>query len=299
MNPHALAAASGLPGYGPPQAHHGHNNGFGPAINQTSGALATVRISKYLAATKNNYGTEDTRVDAVLKHMTQVPNMSSVRYQGGQYIPDCTDKVSISPGIDACIAELHEEHNEIRRLTVVLTSRKKTVAQITEFIEDCDRAHQLEMSNKLANQLCVFEVPFFFQISFFVMRLTVALLLFANRLPVLFAASRRAARERKRAASGHEAEAASPPHLQQKRLHHQPHPGERLLRAAPQPPATPGLLPDPQGKQKAAFLVAFSPFPGKSRGVMVSIHQLHDLQSSALPAELTPLLVAARRIGTT
>lgn len=154
VNPHALAAASGLPGYGPSQNHGG---GYGPAINQTNGALATVRISKYLSAAKNNYGTEDTRVDAVLKHMTQVPNMSSVRYQGGQYIPDCLDKVSISPGIDACIADLQEEHNEVRRLTVILTSRKKTVAQITEFIEDCDRAHQLEMSNKLANQLCVFE----------------------------------------------------------------------------------------------------------------------------------------------
>ncbi len=154
VNPHALAAASGLPWYGPSQNHGG---GYGPAINQTNGALATVRISKYLSAAKNNYGTEDTRVDAVLKHMTQVPNMSSVRYQGGQYIPDCADKVSISPGIDACIADLQEEHNEVRRLTVILTSRKKTVAQITEFIEDCDRAHQLEMSNKLANQLCVFE----------------------------------------------------------------------------------------------------------------------------------------------
>lgn len=155
VNPHALAAASGLPGYGPPKTNP--NNGYGPAINQTNGSLSTVRISKYLAATKNNYGSEDTRADAVLKHMTQVPNMSSVRYQCGQYIPDCTDKVSISPGIDACISDLHEEHNEIRRLTVVLTSRKKTVAQITEFIEECDRAHQLEMSNKLANQLCVFE----------------------------------------------------------------------------------------------------------------------------------------------
>ena len=155
VNPHALAAASGLPGYGPPRATNG--NGFGPAINQTNGSLSTVRISKYLAATRNNYGSEDTRADAVLKHMTQVPNMSSVRYQAGQYIPDCTDKVSISPGIDACIQDMQEEHGEIRRLTVVLTSRKKTVAQITEFIEECDRAHQLEMSNKLANQLCVFE----------------------------------------------------------------------------------------------------------------------------------------------
>lgn len=156
VNPHALAAASGLPGYGPPRATNA-NNGFGPAINPTNGSLSTVRISKYLAATKNNYGSDDTRADAVLKHMTQVPNMSSVRYQSGQYIPDCTDKVSISPGIDACISDLQEEHNEIRRLTIVLTSRKKTVAQITEFIEECDRAHQLEMSNKLANLLCVFE----------------------------------------------------------------------------------------------------------------------------------------------
>ena len=120
--------------------------------------LYTVLISKRFIAVRSNHGAlEDTRADAVLKHMTKSSDVKSVRYFLGMYVPVGSDPVTVSPGITARIENLKEERDELQTLNIVLESSSQPVKVIRDFMEECNEVYHQEQQNKLADKLFVFE----------------------------------------------------------------------------------------------------------------------------------------------
>ena len=117
-----------------------------------------VTISKRFVAVRSNHGPlEDTRADAVLKHMTKSSDVSNVKYFLGMYVPVGTDQITVAPGITARIENLKEERDELQTLNIVLESQSQTVKAIRAFVEECNNTYAQEQQNKLADKLFVFE----------------------------------------------------------------------------------------------------------------------------------------------
>lgn len=120
----------------------------------------SVTIGKRFIGVRSNHGgPEDTRADAVLKHMTKSSDVTSVRYYQGMYVPVGKDQISVAPGITARIQDLKEERerDELQTLSIVLESSTVPVRSIRDFVEECNEAYHQDLQNKLADKLFVFE----------------------------------------------------------------------------------------------------------------------------------------------
>ena len=125
---------------------------------QDGSTVYTVTISKRFIAVRSNHGAlEDTRADAVLKHMTKSSDVKAVKYFLGMYVPVGEEPITIAPGINARIRDLKEERDELQTLNIVLESTTQPVRAIRDFVETCNEAYHQEQQNKLADKLFVFE----------------------------------------------------------------------------------------------------------------------------------------------
>lgn len=100
---------------------------------------------------------EDTRVDALLRRMTSAPDVATMRYYQGLYVPDVDTEAQLGEGVGCKVTELVEKDENLERLTLEVSSRYRTAHDLTQFVEECNRDYQLAIQNKLGDKLYVFE----------------------------------------------------------------------------------------------------------------------------------------------
>lgn len=99
---------------------------------------------------------EEERVDALLQHIASL-DVPSVRYMGGQFVPDFDAPVSVTDGITARVVEKKEAEGDLTSLTITLSSNRRTVTGIRTFLEDCFHNYRALINNQLGDKLFVFE----------------------------------------------------------------------------------------------------------------------------------------------
>lgn len=94
---------------------------------------------------------DEERIDALLQHIASL-DVPSVRYMSGLFVPDFDTTVTVADGITARVSEKKEAEGVLMNMTIVLTSTRRTVGGIRQFLEECFHNYRALINNKVCRR---------------------------------------------------------------------------------------------------------------------------------------------------
>lgn len=122
-------------------------------------AASRIVCSK-LNDSRNGSAVPPNRVDAILQYICSLPSVSSMVYNGVEFIPTTRDPIELMPGADVFFRVLQMDddgkggHNLIK---FELLSDAHNVTHLQAFIDTCVQYAERRARNKLGNQLYFFD----------------------------------------------------------------------------------------------------------------------------------------------
>lgn len=101
-------------------------------------------------------GAAEDKVDGLLQHLAN-RDVPSLRYFGGQFVPDFREPVEVAPSINCAVADLHESNGEVAAVTLKLSSATLPSTKLRLFLDDCYSKYRMNVQDQLGSNLFVFQ----------------------------------------------------------------------------------------------------------------------------------------------
>lgn len=99
-----------------------------------------------------------TRVDAILQHLSQLPGVASLVFNGSDFTPNFTEEVEVEPDVFFRVLVLDEDaKGALSTIRFELSTRRGDMTLLHRFIDRCVAAMEARIRNRLGSQMYFFD----------------------------------------------------------------------------------------------------------------------------------------------